>query len=182
MQRNFSDIVVDIDFLAHGLSHEAPSDPASSRRQRTDAARRQQEILTSLAQIGMPPVHAGEQDCGNHETRAEWLCRQQDLIDSLAGEIMRNALESCRALHLADANANVSALCAYRDADLRQLAAEVTRRRERLQNRLARDRALLGFGAGQCARASESGHRGEAMGAKDEISKNSLDHGDAEMF
>ena len=116
------------------------------------------------------------------EARAAWLRRQQNLIDSLADEILHNALESCRALHLADANANVSALCEYRDADLRQLLAEVTRRREQLKNRLARDRADAGSGAGESVTAVKSEPQSAASAVSGEISKNSLDHGDGEMF
>lgn len=138
MQRNINDIFVDLDFLARGLSYEAQAGAASSRRQRTEAADRQRGLLTELERIAIAP----DRDIGGDpQTRAEWLRRQQDLIESLADEITCHALESCRALDFADTNANVSALCEFRDADLRHLVSEVTRRGEQLKNRLARDRA-----------------------------------------
>ncbi len=182
MQRNFSDIVADIDFLAHGLSYTAAGDSAPGRQRRTEAAGKQIGMLPGLAQIGVTHESFYDAGAGKAETRAAWLRRQQDLIDSLAAEIARYALESCRALQLADASENVRAFCEFQDSDLRKLVAEVTRRKEQLHHRLEQDRARLGFGTVECPAAIESERQGEALSGPGEISENSLDHGDAEMF
>ncbi len=182
MQRNFSDIVADIDFLVRGFSDEVTASDSSSRQQPTEAAGKRHEILTQLARTRVALDHAFEEGSGITETRVAWLRRQQDLIDSLADEITRNALESCRALQLADANANVSALCEYRDVDLRKLLAEVTRRGEQLKNRLARDRACSGFGADEGVSVLQPERQSGTLAAPREISKNPLDHDNGEMF
>ena len=160
MQRTFSDIVADIDFIAHGSSYKNPATAMPDK------------ILPRPGQIGITLEADHGQSANNPRARAAWLRRQRVLLDSLADEITRNALESCRALHLADANANVSALCEYRDTELRRLLAEVTSRGEQLKKRLARDRAPIDCDAGESElpTAAESARRDEALLSGDEIS------------
>ncbi len=165
MQRHLSDIVEDIDFLAHGLSYRVAADSAASGRRRTQTAGGEREILSSMAQIGMLLADLEDEGANRAETRAAWLRRQQDLIESLAAEITRNALDACGALHLAETNANVSAMCEHRDAELRRLLSELTRCGEQLQSRLARDRSGIGPGVGEFTGALESGPPGDALPA-----------------
>ncbi len=165
MRHNSSDLVADLDFLMHGFCAET-----------ADAAARER-----LARLG-GELRAAARGPGPLEARLELLRRQQDLIAALADQIAACALEPCAEMQLAETDARLSAICEQRDPELRQLVAELTRRRQLLVSNLDRDRKIIDSGNRERGLSTEPGPASEAMVATDEIYKNSLDHGDGEMF
>ncbi len=179
MQRKINDIVVDLDFIARGLDLAAGRDGVN-RAGQTPAAGDSPDFAGSRMD-NVIPARSGEAT-DMRDARFARLRRQQDLIAAMADEIASSAIEACRALQYADANANVSALCDYRDPDLRGLVTELARRRDQLHNSLVLDREKLEIAASASENGAESAPAGEAVAAADEISKKALDRGDGEMF
>ena len=124
----------------------------------------------------------GTRSPDKREARFDRLRRQQDLIAALAHEIAASALEPCAEIQLAETNSGLSALSAYRDPELGELVATLSRRRQQLMHNLERDRGRIDRFADERKLAAENASPSEAVTAVGEFCKNSLDHGDGEMF